>query len=452
MDQTAAIISLLDRKYEFITDAPPENILLETCAFLTWLESDPETNPHITAIFESQKADHAVFVQGEAAMIVRLVAVKHQMIVCRPGLDDAPQVNALRQTNPIIFTARYDFSFAKFDDLVNGTLQVIWRDDYEQPYEDRSRVGGLLKILHSKLGQDETLSTEPAFATQYLDYLNLQNQHIYMFQWFANRRRLGATIAYVRLHRLRNFTNPKPPLFASLADHFQYLGGLGYAHERAAIRQTVYTGNVDEDLNRRAVRDARRLYEAIRQRIGTTHHHVALLHEYKVRCMHYDKARLRTLATTNTVEQRRNMEDRLALELATWLYDRGLPVAIKSNIQNLQPDLLGIEQGFLVEAKAYSGANRRELTQGLAQLHAYMNALEGSARYVQQAFYVVFRLAGQLVDLPKVIDTNRFRLHTLVIDLGVSADSGRRQPTPMVITSEQILDAIAQPNPDQAEA
>jgi hypothetical protein len=373
----------------------------------------------------------------------------------RPELDDIKKLTNFRNTRIAYFGVEYDRSFYKFANLENNKLEINWQLDFEEYYDDRSRVGMMLSIIkiklnldHSNLLRDETanqdkisLFAEPAFAESLLDFFTIFDEHTYRFQRFANRRRLSSSMAYMRLLRYYLMVNPPAEVFDSL-DKYRASQSLPYAEERSSINKAVYKNEPNETINARVMRDARRLYEDLRQRIGSTLHSVTLVGQFKMRAMLYDKKRLRDIAD-NKVGKIYNREDSLALELATWLFDRGLPVYLKVNLQNLQPDLLGIDLGFLIETKVYEKPSKKELCQGIAQLHAYMNTLEGSSRYVREAFYVVFRLAGNLVDLPVVIDTNHFRIHTVVIDLGDASNSGRRQPKPMVIQLNEILDAIS---------
>jgi hypothetical protein len=168
-----------------------------------------------------------------------------------------------------------------------------------------------------------------------------------------------------------------------------------------------------------------------------------LVERFKERCTWYDKARLREVA-----ENGRGMrEDRLTLELARYLHDAGLFVLVRPRVSNLEPDIVGL-QGIAVEAKAYvaAGSARADIVHGFYQLHAYMTSLETEAMRATEGFLVAFRLGGPIYETPPTIDTGRFLIHSLTIDLGDSADSGRKQPPTATITEDEIMRALAGPS------
>jgi hypothetical protein len=55
---------------------------------------------------------------------------------------------------------------------------------------------------------------------------------------------------------------------------------------------------------------------------------------------------------------------------------------------------------------------------------------------------IVFRLGGPIYELPSEIPTNRFTIRTVLIDLGSSTESGRRQPKPVIINLTEVMEAI----------
>ena len=81
---------------------------------------------------------------------------------------------------------------------------------------------------------------------------------------------------------------------------------------------------------------------------------------------------------------------------------------------------------------------------GVAQLHSYLNGLEADNLQIQEAYYVIYRHGGPLYDLPREISTNRHTIYPITIDLGLSEESGRRQPRPIEIAREEFFQAIAQ--------
>jgi hypothetical protein len=58
-------LELLDRKFSIINDAPKEEVLLEACAFLEWIQREPNISPYVRSFIEEQKSDYASFSKDE---------------------------------------------------------------------------------------------------------------------------------------------------------------------------------------------------------------------------------------------------------------------------------------------------------------------------------------------------------------------------------------------------
>jgi len=99
---------------------------------------------------------------------------------------------------------------------------------------------------------------------------------------------------------------------------------------------------------------------------------------------------------------------------------------------------------IFVEVKVYKDSKtaRRDLTQGVAQLHAYLNGLEADDMAIQEVYYVIYRLGGRLYDLPEEIPTNRRAFYPVIVDLGPSRESGSRQSKPISISLHDFFAQI----------
>jgi hypothetical protein len=161
-------------------------------------------------------------------------------------------------------------------------------------------------------------------------------------------------------------------------------------------------------------------------------HHGILL-RYKARCMWYDRRRLERLVKENEEKQ----EDVLTRDLALYLFDNGISTLYRVKRGRHEYDLIGdqTKARIFVEVKVYKDSKnaRRDLIQGIAQLHAYLNGLEADDVASQEVYYVIYRLGGRLCDLPEEIPTNRRTFYPVIIDLGASRESGSRQPKPISI-------------------
>lgn len=188
-----------------------------------------------------------------------------------------------------------------------------------------------------------------------------------------------------------------------------------------------------------AERDLARLVEELHVMGASSLSHGVVVERFAERCAWYDRDRMRKVAREGSGKR----EDRLTLELAKYMHDCGIFVLVRPRISNLEPDVVAL-RGLAVEAKAYtSSANaRRELIDGYYQLHAYMTSLETRALPAREGFLVAFRLGGPIYESPRTIKIGRFLIHSLTIDLGVAADSGRKQPRPQPVSEAEILEGV----------
>ncbi|NOU83891.1 hypothetical protein GC101_34110 [Paenibacillus sp. LMG 31459] len=166
-----------------------------------------------------------------------------------------------------------------------------------------------------------------------------------------------------------------------------------------------------------------------------------VVEKFKIRCMWYDKDRIRSLIDSSEPTRNKN-EDILMKEMALYLFDNGYPVLSKIQTENLQTDLMDFSKdiSILIECKVYQKNCRDILIKGIAQLHSYLNNFENSHFRITKAYYVVFRTGGPLYDFPKEIPFQRFSIIPYVIDLGDSKVSGSRQSEkPNIISLDEII-------------
>jgi hypothetical protein len=68
--------------------------------------------------------------------------------------------------------------------------------------------------------------------------------------------------------------------------------------------------------------------------------------------------------------------------------------------------------------------------------------VRGDPYAVDEAFCVVFRRRGTYYDLPAVLQTETYRLHLVLVDLGPATEAGRRQrDKPVQISVDEFLAA-----------
>ena len=146
----------------------------------------------------------------------------------------------------------------------------------------------------------------------------------------------------------------------------------------------------------------------------------------------------------------RSREDVLTRDMSLYLFDQGVTAIYRPRLGKHEYDLLELDvrQPMFIEAKAYkdSGA-KAELVSGVSQLHSYLSSLEAH-KDISEAFYVMYRLGGPIYEFPRRISTARFTIYPILVDLGLSDESGRNQPKPILVSEEEIMGEIKEPQTD----
>jgi hypothetical protein len=133
-------------------------------------------------------------------------------------------------------------------------------------------------------------------------------------------------------------------------------------------------------------------------------------------------------------------EDRLTAEFARYLFDQGLSPLTKPLAGGLQPDLLDPLASFYVEAKQYDSSARGDIVKGVAQVLDTVGRLRGGPYAVEEAFCVIFRRGGAYYDLPRVLRTETFTVHLVLVDVAPAVEAGRRQTaTPVRIPADEFI-------------
>jgi len=92
-----------------------------------------------------------------------------------------------------------------------------------------------------------------------------------------------------------------------------------------------------------------------------------------------------------------------------------------------------------VEAKQYANDSPKSyLLTGIDQMHETIGRLRGSRHQVREAFYVVFRRGGPLVEMPDAVPCLGWTLYPRVIDIAPAATSGSRAQRRIQITEEEL--------------
>lgn len=433
------LIDLLDRKFNLINGFSSGDFLLELENFIHFTETDEMLSVFTTRLIERFRRKEGEHNQEREKSVEELVQIRDELIRMFPDLDDSemPTPSDLHDRR----IPEYDNSFANFDRIVSNVKQKIRE---EKPVDTRDHViEALIGILQQKLDQNRL--NDEVYQNLTLKLRHIGDSDIYLRQKLNNYRRVSSEASLLNLYKVVSYINPVPrqhDTFADLWDTAILEVIQGEFRFQQEIQQIIMGQGDNEELINRCKVFLRRVYEGIRTEIGSNLIHYEALNRYKARCTWYDRQRLQKLGEENEG----NEEDIFTRDLALYLFDNGISTLYRVQRGEHEYDLIGhrTETPIFVEAKVYktSRNTRRNLTSGIAQLHSYLNSLEAENLLIEEAYYVIYRLGGPLYDLPWKIPTNRRVFYPIIIDLGPSRVSGRRQPRPIQIPLNEFFDAI----------
>lgn len=447
----ASLVELLDRKYRFVVNTPLDNFMLDLKMFIEFLTSHELIVPFTNKIVHGVNAEYERYKKQLEKETKTAIELRDEFIVTYPDLDDT---NAQRQT---IADLDYDYTFSYF----NRVLTESYRTGIPlEPgiMDDDSDVYLLIKILGQKTARAR--ETQGDHFNQELDYKieDLAALHDYTHKEWFNYKRISPGSALAGLIGVVNRINPEPKDMSvwrgmtpeQKLEHAmkKYFDDSGYEW----IKQATYDLIQDRFLESTNFVDKagtlknqlKRVYEGIRQEIGTTRLQLELLDRYRIRCQWYNLDELRRRVIDAEGKFVRNREDILTRDLSLYLYDQGVTAIYRPRFGKHEFDLLELDamEPMFVEAKAYKDSDARaDIIAGISQLHAYLSAYEAH-KQTTNAYYVVYRLGGPNYELPRQIQTSRFTIYSLLIDLGTSEQSGRRQPQPVIISVTELMEGI----------
>lgn len=448
------LVELLDRRFKVLDGQAGQDYLLHLIAFADFLFNDPEISFYVRQLLIELQDRIDVF-NGELNEEIESIKVlRDDVLRAFPELDDSdmePPQSILEGTWD------YESSFAHFGDLVQGTKRIPGEriPSSVGAYDDDSTPGVLLNILRSKIrikldesdrqaNQQRSVGVKVAPVSKELDGLwarcrSLDEQHSYRFRAFVNYRRTSPGQGLVNMRDIAQRLNREPAKFSSLREYAQsrsFADIVGYGY----LEDLLYQDNPNEREIQTVVEAGRRYahlaYEGLRERIGRLGARVQVIERYKTRCTWFEADAVRAIAESQG-------ELGLTRHLALFLFDQGLPVVTRLKLGVHEFDVAGLAEGsILVEAKVYSGRQapavvKRNVLQGVSQIHSYLNSFE-AATGIREAYLVVFRAGGPLLDMPDRITTPRLSIFPVVIDVGEAKESGSRQPKPIVIAEEDL--------------
>lgn len=445
------IIDILDRKFRYVVELRNGIFFLEIKKFMEFLFTSSFYKYHIISIVDEINRNEKEFKHYCNDIKPHLVKIKNKIIKKYPNLNDSK----CKRPNPTDVEAqlRYRETFAYFNEIIKGKYKPSYSMDI-RVYDDYSDVRVLLNILNGKIsryefpvqGQEKKIFDEEIK----FEILNTEKHHIYEHRKYVNFNRVSPGTSLSYLINTIQAINPQPHVVSSFSELLASIGGSEEFLNRSFIdrvQKAVYEYDNDlyqnihaTDYGRRRQEcetHLRRVYEELRNRIGTRLSYFQVFGKYKARCMWYDHERLSKLIST----KKQKCEHLLTLELAKYLFDNDITMLYRSKFGKHELDLFdpSLTSPIFVEVKVYRDSNaRRIILNGFFQIHSYLNNI-GDRYPVREAFYIIYRLGGPLYDLPKQVSYNNFTITTFIIDLAESKVSGSRQPKPVVIDLEDIL-------------
>jgi hypothetical protein len=459
------ILDLLDRKYAFVVEAADDTFLLDLEQLLQFIAGDPiikDFTHKIVRQFEERIDSYQSTLNRESA---EAIEIRNLVVISHPEIDDS----RAEFPGDNVMTSGYTASFKMFDDIVKNTVPYREYPLDTDAMDDESKVENLIRILDYKIvtfeGQDKAGGPFREFDEDLkVRIYNLKNWHKHTHQGWVNNTRISPGFAYLRLLEVIKRINPEPDDLSSWRDMtvgdrmslmlktsmnerpytWVMYAAYGVISTRHSYNAVPVTKEQLVELFSALKRDLKRVYETLRQEISTTRLRLQILDNYKVRSEWYNHLHLRGLIDSKADRKNRNDEEILTRDLALYLYDQGFVTLHRLRVGKHEPDLtqFGVDDPMVIEAKVYrDSTGKKSVIDGVAQLHSYLTNLEGYGP-VSEGFYLVFRLGGPIYELPREVPTNRFMIRTILIDLGASIESGRKQPKPVVISLGDVMEAI----------
>ena len=182
-----------------------------------------------------------------------------------------------------------------------------------------------------------------------------------------------------------------------------------------------------------------RLHLDLQSRLARGRSRAAIVRRYAARCETFDRPRL--LQVIDAARGQRKVEEVLTLDFARYLFDMGFNPLVDPRIAGLRPDLLdpSLRPGLYVEAKQYTRASKASFSKYVNQVFDTWGRLRNTYD-LPEAFLLVFRREGRLVDLPEVVKSQGRALHLHLVDLAPATKAGSRaKASPLVLTESDLM-------------
>jgi hypothetical protein len=326
-----SLVELLDRKYQFVIDTSLDNFMLDLKAFSEFLLNDELIRPFTDKIIYQVNAESERYRKQLETETKTAVELRDAFIAAYPSLDDT---NAQRQN---IADLNYNYTFNYFNRVLNESYRTH-TPIHRGIMDDDSDVYLLIKILRQKTARAR--ETEGDKFNQELDYKieDLAARHDYTHKEWFNYQRISPGVVLAGLISIVNRINPEPKDLSDWRSMTiqekieqgvkQFLDESGFEWVKQASYDLIQDGSLEStDFSDKVdfiKSQLKRLYEAVRQEIGTTRLHLHLLDRYRIRCQWYNHDELRNRVIDAEGNFVRNREDILTRDLSLYLYDQGV--------------------------------------------------------------------------------------------------------------------------------
>lgn len=429
--------------FEYVNAVPDEWLYVEALRYLQRLNEHPGIVPHLEALL---REDHLAKELWDTALReerTELLALFDVISANHPEWNEAVPALSGGVPNP-----NYLYSFQRIHDIRAGKHEYLGTPMFPKFYDDDSDELVIIATLQRRLkeflqvhqSEDSVQPLNP--ENEWLYQVNrIDERHRFAWRKWRNQTRTSGALSLAYLYWLSEAINPAPRLPPTFQEFWEKFWSFQNPMGIEDIADTVYR---DKPPNPERVQEVRqhltRLHVALRSQFSNTLMAEQLVGRYKARAMWYDKERLISMVQDSNGNWIRNREVPLMNDLARFVFDQGLPAWQRVQLQNLEPDLMiTYPAGVLIEGKATIESSRTQLIEGMAQLLSYLNAFELSPVKIIEAFFVVFRLDGPLYALPGHLAMGPWIVRPMVIDLGGSKSSGRRQRKVQTISEAEIL-------------
>ena len=438
------LIDTLDRRCALVVSSEGGTLLLECLRFVEWLRGDMTLSAYAQDLRDEYVEIEAQLTGHQLAGVAALTSLKDRCLATLTALDDRGDPAVDSNVDP----ARYRRSFRFIEASLVALNKGVRSDELSDDHVDRM-MNDVISLFDARLCRDPTAANEGGEAAAFL----------YELREFAETHLRGVLVLRARRNASPGISLEflddivaalvSPESTDGLRDEFQVAVAQIKKEPSLARHPELHPTAEKTDIVKQHLR---RVHVELRALLGTALSHRRLVARFKTRCVLYDRRRLRELVMRGEKTDQEFVSQReqiLVNELARYLFDCGVWALVRVPFGHHEFDVIGTHgRPILVEAKVYIEAARQEIIGGFAQLHAYLNMIEGTPFQVREAHYVVFRLRGPIYDLPRVLRRGRHTIYAHIVDLGESAESGSRQPKPSVISAEDLIAAL--PSTDES--